>query len=62
MTMTSGFAFPLQKRYEDHLVEVYEKTMRKTESNEGPKPKSARRFYVFNRLHEKYGSFSLLMN
>jgi len=60
LTMTSGFALPFEEQYEDHLIEVYERTMKETESDENPKPESVRRFYVFCRLHEKYGSFPLL--
>lgn len=60
LTMTSGFALPFEERLEDHLLEVYEQTMNKTESNENPKPESVRQFYVFHRLHEKYGSLPLL--
>lgn len=54
--MTSGFLFPFDGPPQDHLVEVYEQAIEKTESGDDPKPESARRFYVFYRLYEKYGA------
>jgi hypothetical protein len=61
VTTTSGFIFPFEAETYDHLIEVYEQTMRKTGSKEDPKPESARRFYVFYRLHQQYGSLGLSM-
>lgn len=60
MTITSGFVLPFEEELEEHLLEVYGQTMNKTESNENPKPESVRRFYIFHRLHKKYGSLPLL--
>lgn len=61
VTMTSGFMLPFSEGQQDHLVEVYEQTMEKTASSDDPKPESARRFYVFFRLHQKYGEAGMLM-
>lgn len=59
VTTTSGFIFPFEAETHDHLIEVYEQTMQKTGSKEDSRPESARRFYVFYRLHQKYGSLGL---
>jgi hypothetical protein len=51
MTITSGFLLPFQAETKDHLLEVNQKVMNKTES----RPESARRFYIFYQMHKKYG-------
>jgi hypothetical protein len=57
MTVTSGFMFPFESKYKYHLVSVYQQVLDKTES----RPESARRFYIFYRMYQKYGSFGFVM-
>jgi hypothetical protein len=51
IVITSGFLLPFQAETKDHLLEVHQKVMNKTDS----RPESARRFYIFYQMHEKYG-------
>lgn len=51
MNITSGFLLPFQAETKDHLLEVHQKAMNKTES----RSESARRFYIFYQMHKKYG-------
>lgn len=51
-TMTSGFLFPFASKHKGHLLSVHEEVMKRT----GSRPKSHRRFVIFNRLYRKYGS------
>jgi hypothetical protein len=57
MTVTSGFILPFEAKYKDHLISVNQQVMEKTES----RPESARRFYVFYRMYQKYGSMTFMM-
>jgi hypothetical protein len=57
MNITSGFVLPFEARYEDHLTSVNQRVMDETTS----RPESARRFYVFYRMYEKYGSIGFVM-
>lgn len=57
MTVTSGFMFPFESDYKNHLLSVNQKVMDKTTS----RPESARRFYVFYRMYQKYGSLGFVM-
>jgi len=57
MTITSGFMLPFQSRYKDHLVSVHQQVLDKTES----RPEAVRRFYIFYRMYQKYGSFGFVM-
>lgn len=52
MTITSGFMFPFESAYKDHLISVYQKVIDKTES----RTESDKRFYIFYRMYKKYGS------
>jgi len=57
MTTTSGFMFPFEARYKDHLVSVHQQVLNKTES----RPEAVRRFYVYYRMYQKYGSLGFVM-
>lgn len=57
MTITSGFVLPFEATYKAHLISVNEKVMNKTES----RPESSRRFYVFYRMYQKYGSIGFVL-
>ncbi len=57
MTITSGFMFPFESRYKDHLISVHQQVLDKTSS----RPESARRFYIFYRMYQKYGSLGFVM-
>ncbi len=57
LTITSGFMFPFESEYKDHLLSVHQQVLDKTES----RPEAARRFYVFYRMYQKYGSLGFVM-
>lgn len=57
MNITSGFVLPFEAGYKDHLISVNQQVMEKTAS----RPESARRFYVFYRMYQKYGSLGFVM-
>lgn len=56
MTITSGFVLPFEPVYKEHLISVNRRVMNKAESQ----PQSAKRFYTFYRLYQKYGSTSFV--
>ena len=56
-TMTSGFMFPFEAEYKDHLVSVHQQVLDKTDS----RPEAARRFYAFYKMYQKYGSLGFVM-
>jgi len=57
MNITSGFVLPFESEYKDHLISVNQQVMERTQS----RPESARRFYIFYRMYQKYGSFGFVM-
>lgn len=57
MTVTSGFVLPFEAPYKNHLFEVYQKVLERTDSW----PESHSRFYIFYKMYQKYGSLSFMM-
>ena len=57
MTVTSGLILPFEAPYKDHLIEVYQKVLERTDS----RPESHSRFYIFYKMYQKYGSLGFMM-
>ena len=57
MTVTSGLILPFEAPYKDHLLEVNQQVMERTDS----RPKAHKKFYIFYKMYQKYGSLGFMM-